>query len=98
MSLIPWKVLINGRQMAVPSDSKLQAKDHWSSNKGLRQTDAQDPFTGGRQNFERRNVERPIFRNFKIENNKITKDVLFDSFIIEFIFLFLRNYLNAQNI
>ena len=35
---------------------------------------------GGDQNLERRNVERPIFRNFKITNNKITKDELFDSF------------------
>ena len=29
----------------------------------------------GSQNFERRNVERPIFRNFKITNIKITKDI-----------------------
>ena len=35
---------------------------------------------GGDQNLERRNVERPIFRNFKITNIKITKDELFDSF------------------
>ena len=28
------------------------------------------------QNLERRNVERPIFRNVKITNIKITKDEL----------------------
>ena len=36
----------------------------------------------GGQNLERRNVERPIFRNFKIATIKITKDELFDSFIL----------------
>ena len=36
---------------------------------------------GGGQNLERRNVERPTFRNFKIANIKITKDKLFDNFI-----------------
>ena len=35
---------------------------------------------GGGQNLERRNVERPIFRNFKITNIKITKDELLDNF------------------
>ena len=54
--------------------------------------------TGGGQNLERQNVERLTFRNFKIANIKITKDELFDSFIIEFIFAFFRNYLNIQNI
>ena len=39
------------------------------------------------QNLERRNVERSIFRNF-IANIKMTKDELFDSFIVEFIFFF----------
>ena len=53
---------------------------------------------GGSQNFERRNVERLTFRNFNIANIKITKDDLFDSFIIEFIFSILRNYLNTRNI
>ena len=28
----------------------------------------------GSQNLERRNLERPIFRNFKIANIKITKN------------------------
>ena len=41
---------------------------------------------GGGQNLERRNVERPVFRNFKITNSGITKDEIFDRFIIEFIF------------
>ena len=50
------------------------------------------------ENFERRNVERLKFRNFKVANIKITKDELFDSFIIEFIFSFFRYYLNTQNI
>ena len=49
---------------------------------------------GGGQNFERRNVERLTFRNFKIANIKIAKDEIFDSFIIKFIFMF-RNYLNS---
>ena len=44
------------------------------------------------QNFEQRNIERTIFRNFKIANIKITKDELFDSFIIEFIYLFKKKY------
>ena len=52
----------------------------------------------GGQNFERRNVERLQFRNFKVANIKITNDELFDSFIIEFIFSFFRYYLNTQNI
>ena len=41
---------------------------------------------GGGQNFERRNVERLKFRNFKVANINITIDELFDSFSIEFIF------------
>ena len=49
---------------------------------------------GGGQNLERRNVERPIFRNFKITNIEITKDQLFDSFIFEFIFPLFINYLH----
>ena len=36
--------------------------------------------------LELRYVERPIFRNFKIANIKITKNELFDSFIFEFNF------------
>ena len=40
---------------------------------------------GGGQNLERRNVEQPIFRNFKIANIKITKDESFHGFIFEFI-------------
>ena len=53
-------------------------------------------FTGGGQNLERRNVERPTFRNFKIVNIKITKHELFDNFIFEFNFS--RNHLKTQNI
>ena len=49
---------------------------------------------GGGQNLERRNVERPIFQNFKITNIKITKDELFDSFIFELIFALFINYLH----
>ena len=41
---------------------------------------------GGDQNFQRRNVEQLIFRNFKIANIKISEDELFDYFIYEFIF------------
>ena len=41
---------------------------------------------GGGQHFERRNVERPIFRNFKTVSIKVTKDELFDRFLFEFIF------------
>ena len=40
----------------------------------------------GGQNLERRNVERSIFRNFKIANTKMRKDEFFDSLIIELIF------------
>ena len=50
--------------------------------------------SGGGQNLERQNVERPIFRNFKITNIKITKDDLLDSFIFEFIFSLFINYLH----
>ena len=42
--------------------------------------------SGGGQNLERRNVERSIFQNFKIANSKMTKDELFDIFIVEFVF------------
>ena len=42
------------------------------------------------QKLERRNVERPEFRNLKISNIKITKDELIDSFISEFIVHFLE--------
>ena len=55
-------------------------------------------FSGGGQNLERRNVERPIFQNFKIANIKITNDELIDSFIFEFMFSFFLNYLHTQNI
>ena len=45
-------------------------------------------FVMGRgQNLERWNVERPIFRNFEIENIKRMKDELFHGFIFELIFL-----------
>ena len=54
--------------------------------------------TGGGQNLERRNVERPIFRDSKIANITITKEKLFDNFIFEFNFLFFKNHLNTQNI
>ena len=54
---------------------------------------------GGGQNFERPNVERPIFRNFEISNTKITRVELFNFSIFEFIFwsyIFL-NSTNTQN-
>ena len=50
---------------------------------------------GGGQNLEQRNVERPIFRNFKITNIKRTKDELFDSFIFNFFLLFI-NFLHSS--
>ena len=53
---------------------------------------------GEGQNLERRNVERPIFRNFKIANIEIMKGELLDNFIFEFNFSFFRNHLNSQNI
>ena len=43
-----------------------------------------DAYGGGDQNLERKNVERSIFQNFKIANIKMTKDELFESFIVEF--------------
>ena len=42
-------------------------------------------FFGGLLNLEWSNVERPIFRNFKITNIKIAKEELIDYFIHEFI-------------
>ena len=54
-------------------------------------------WVGGR-NLERRNVELPIFRTFKITNIKMTKDELFDNFIFECNFSFFRNHLDTQNI
>ena len=53
---------------------------------------------GGVQNLERRNVERRIFRNFKIANIKMTKDELFDNIIFKFNFSFFINHFNTQNI
>ena len=53
---------------------------------------------GEGQNFERRNIERLKFGNFEIGNIKITKDELFDGFIVEFIFSVFRDFLNPQNI
>ena len=43
-------------------------------------------YLGEGKNLERQNIDRPIFRNFKIANIKITKDELFDSSILQFIF------------
>ena len=43
-------------------------------------------YKGGGQNLERQNVERSIFQNFQIANIKMTKDELFDSFIVKLIF------------
>ena len=40
---------------------------------------------GGEQNLEWSNVERPIFRNFKVTNIKIAKDE-FDYFTCKFVF------------
>ena len=45
-------------------------------------------YEGGVQNLERSNVERPIFRNFKITNIEIAKDELFGYFIYEFIYYY----------
>ena len=54
---------------------------------------------GGGQNLERPNVERPIFRKFETSNIEITKVVLFDFSISEFILYFYDclNYSNTQN-
>ena len=51
-------------------------------------------FLCGCQNLERQNIERPIFRNFKITNIKITKNELFHNFIFDFIFSLFINYLH----
>ena len=53
---------------------------------------------GGGQILERRNLEWPIFRNFKFANIKIMKDDFFASFIFEFTFSYFRNALNTRNI
>ena len=53
---------------------------------------------GGGQNFERPNVQRPIFRNFEISNIKMTNVEVFDFSIFEFIvyFYIFKNYPNAE--
>ena len=54
--------------------------------------------SGGGQNFERPNVERPIFRNEKITNVKSYDRSSFSIFNLRnyyFIYLFF-NYLNTQ--
>ena len=53
---------------------------------------------GGGQILERRNVERPAFRNYEITNIKMKKGELFDHFIFELFKIFFRNYLNTPNI
>ena len=55
--------------------------------------------SGGGQNLERPNVERPIFRKFETSNIEITKRELFDFSIFEFILYFYDclNYSNTQN-
>ena len=55
--------------------------------------------SGGGQNLERPNVERPIFRKFETSNIEITKVELFDFSISEFILYFYDclNYSNTQN-
>ena len=55
-------------------------------------------YMGEGQNLERRNVERRMFRNFKIANIKITKDELLNNFIFKFNSSFFRDHLNTQNI
>ena len=55
-------------------------------------------YSSGGQNLERRNVQRLIFRNFKIANIKIAKRELFDNFIFDFNFSYFRNHLNTKNI
>ena len=45
---------------------------------------------GGGQNLKRRNVERPVFRNFAIANIKIKKDELFDNSNFELFIHFLE--------
>ena len=45
-------------------------------------------YLGRRQNLERLNVERPIFRNFEISN--IYKDELFDFLFSIFFSMYLR--------
>ena len=55
------------------------------------------PISGGGQNFERANVERPMYRNLKIASVKgYEKLQLFDFFIYEIIFSFFENYFNTQ--
>ena len=54
--------------------------------------------TGGGQYLERANVERSIFRNFKILNIKITSDLIFLFANLFFYFFTCVNYSNTQNI
>ena len=55
---------------------------------------------GERQNLERPNVERPIFRKFETSNTEITKVELFIFFRFKFIshIYVCLNCLNSQNI
>ena len=45
---------------------------------------------GGDQNLDRRNLERPVIRNFETANIKIKTDELFHNFIFELFFHFLE--------
>ena len=85
----PWLVLFEGWGPTLwttknQNGLNLEIKNYQRSNFALRSIDNS---RGEAQNLERRNVERPIFRNFKITNIEIAKDELFDYFIYEFIFL-----------
>ena len=55
-----------------------------------------DALSGGGQNLERRNVERPVFQNFEIANINIKNDSII--LISNFFSSFFRNYLDIQNI
>ena len=52
---------------------------------------------GGGRNFERTNVERPIFRNFKIANVKSYERPSYSIFLFAKLLLFFFNSLNTQN-
>ena len=93
------KSIVYGWPELVVTRGKLSQWLYWEKNLLERSTGhILDVSVGGSQNLERRNAERPIFRNIKIANIKITKHELFDNFIFEFDSLFFRNHLNTQNI
>ena len=67
------------------TESPSQSELRWKVTKVRDIKSMRKELKGRGQNLERRNVERPIFRNFQIANIKITKDESFENFIFQII-------------